>query len=104
VAVGISREHPAQGAAGFDFVFSRGDTAEIIRVGVDGDHRVVSAELLRTAGSLLRGAQCLEAEGLLQALRAGEAVAELRWGRSAWSPDSLQILMRKDSRVTVPLI
>ena len=104
VSVTESTDRPAGCLAGFDFVFRRPRRAEVIRVGVDAAHRVVSAELyrgqLRATG---KSEASLWPDGLMRALGEGESVAEVKWHRSPSASEGLEIVMRRDCRFSVPL-
>lgn len=87
IAVKESGSPPAGGARGVDFVFARAgaERDEIIRVGLDGDGRVVSAQLLRCASGQ-HGTTGPAAGELLEALRAGPSISALHWVPAGASP------------------
>jgi hypothetical protein len=102
VEVVESPRPPSMAVRGVDFVFTTPDdeTDEIIRAGLGGDSTVVSAELRRCA-KLPRADGQVQSRELVEALRAAQAVAELRWG--GVSGRALVVTVRTDLRVQLDL-
>lgn len=106
VTIRDSMGMPPQGIKGVDFVFrKRGSASEdVIRVGLDNDGKVVSAQLIRNVRQAPEETGTL-APDLLEAIRTGASISALHWvdAPGSRSQRALSITVRPDQRVQIPL-